>query len=409
MEAVMKYAIIIPEGAPDVPQDELEGCTPLGVAATDAIDELAARGRTGTAVLTPESLPCTDDVTLLALLGYDPRVHRCRAAGLEALAAGVDLGADDVAIRLSLVTARDGRLVHLSADGMTDAEGAALYAALEAAVTAELGEEAAGWRIVATGEHRGLLIHDGKPDPFETTPPAVMMQRPFRRHLPEGAGAPVLRAIIELSGEVFASHEVNRTRVELGELAATHVWPWGEGGRCVVPSFAERHDGLRGVMICQDALPAGIARLVGWDCIRLGRDVDERALGLKAVDALDEYDIVGVCAPTPDAASHQGDVNGKMSALTAIDRHIVAPLREWIEAYDDWRMLVAPTHSTRTGTGCHAAEPVPVLFAGARVTGVRTIPFREDTAAESDLHIEVGDELMEYFLFGSGVRRGHVT
>jgi 2,3-bisphosphoglycerate-independent phosphoglycerate mutase len=376
----MKYAVIIPEGAADAPQEELDGCTPLTVAATDAIDALAARGRTGTAALTPETLPCTDDVTLLALLGYDPREHRCGAAGLEALAADVPLGPGEVAFRLSLVNVRDGRLVHLAADGMTDAEGAALYGALATAV-AKLGPAAARWRIVPTGGHRGLLIHGGDPGPIAATPPAVMMQRPIRRHLPEGPGATMLRTIIDLSAEVLADHEVNRTRAELGELPATHAWPWGEGRAACVPSFGERYGGLRGVMVCQDALPAGIARLVGWDCIRLGSDVDERALGLKAVDALDEYDIVGVCVPSPDAASHQGDLNGKMNALTAIDRHIVAPLREWIEAYDDWRMLIAPTHRTRAASGCHDPEPVPFLFAGAHVTGVRTVPFREDTAA----------------------------
>ncbi len=52
----MKYAIIIPDGAADEPQEALGGRTPLQAAHTPAMDEIARTGVVGRANNVPKSL-----------------------------------------------------------------------------------------------------------------------------------------------------------------------------------------------------------------------------------------------------------------------------------------------------------------------------------------------------------------
>ncbi|MEE3220933.1 MAG: phosphoglycerate mutase, partial [Planctomycetota bacterium] len=53
----MKYAIVIPDGCADEPQDSLGGNTPLQAANIPAMDTIAATGIVGSANNVPLSLP----------------------------------------------------------------------------------------------------------------------------------------------------------------------------------------------------------------------------------------------------------------------------------------------------------------------------------------------------------------
>jgi 2,3-bisphosphoglycerate-independent phosphoglycerate mutase len=57
----MKYALIIPDGCADDPQESLGGKTPLQAANIPAMDAVAAAGVVGSANNTPETLPAGSD------------------------------------------------------------------------------------------------------------------------------------------------------------------------------------------------------------------------------------------------------------------------------------------------------------------------------------------------------------
>ena len=111
----MKYAIIIPDGCADEPQDSLGGKTPLQAANIPAMDAVAAAGVVGISNNTPESLPAGSDTANLSLLGYNPLTHFTGRAPLEAAAQGIQLGADDWAIRCNLVTMVDQEMKSFTA------------------------------------------------------------------------------------------------------------------------------------------------------------------------------------------------------------------------------------------------------------------------------------------------------
>src|SRR5688500_6129869 len=100
----MKYAIIIPDGCADEPQESLGGKTPLQAARLPNMDRIARMGVVGRSNNVPQPLTPASDVATLSLFGYDPLVVYTGRAPLETVAMGIQLGPNDWAIRCHLVT-----------------------------------------------------------------------------------------------------------------------------------------------------------------------------------------------------------------------------------------------------------------------------------------------------------------
>lgn len=393
----MKYAIVIPDGAADRPLDELDGLTPLAAAPTPNMDWIAAHGRCGTVRNVPRKLACGSDVAILSVIGYDPTTCYTGRAPLEAAAQGIEVDDDEWIFRCNLVTVVDGVMEDHSAGHIRSTESAALIA--------ELNRLLSGPRVrFHPGvSYRHLMTFRGDCD-VKTTPPHDILTEPIREHLPTGQGADLLRTLIDRSVQILAAHEVNTVRRDLGENPATCIWLWGQGKMPRLASFAERY-GLRGAAITAVDLVRGLATLIGWDVIEVPGatgyvDTNYAGKGAAAVAALDDHDLVFVHVEGPDEAGHNADAPGKTRSLGEIDRHIVGPLLERLRAEGDdgWRILVLPDHPTPCEVRTHTYDPVPFAVAGTRMEGVVPVPFTEETARESDLHVPRGCELMEFFL-----------
>ena len=89
----MKYAIVIPDGCADDPQQLLGGKTPLQAARKPNMDRIAQMGFVGLSNNVPASLTPASDVATLSLFGYDPLVVYTGRAPLEAAAMGIKLSA----------------------------------------------------------------------------------------------------------------------------------------------------------------------------------------------------------------------------------------------------------------------------------------------------------------------------
>ncbi|MCC6579745.1 MAG: cofactor-independent phosphoglycerate mutase [Phycisphaeraceae bacterium] len=404
----MKYVIIIPDGAADHPLAELDGRTPFEAASIPHTDELAAIGRIGTVSTTPKGFPCGSDVCSMSLLGYDPVKYHKGRAPLEAASLGIELQPSDWIFRVNLVTVIDGNMQDHSAGHISSDEGLQLLTDFAARLelpdmTLYPGVSYRNIMVDSSGRKGTARDWSG----LRTTPPHDIPGEPIRKHLPTGNPlATLLQQLISQSETFFATHEVNQTRRELGELPATHVWPWGQGQKPDMPSFESRFK-LRGAMITAVDLLAGIARFMGWDRLDVPgqtsyHDTDYAAAGRAGIDALDEYDIVCVHVEAPDEAAHAADAKTKVAAIEAIDQHIVGPIhaamKERQKEWGGYRMLLLPDHYTAVATRKHDATPPPFVVAGTRIHNVVRRPFNERNAAHADLHIGFGHELMEFFL-----------
>jgi 2,3-bisphosphoglycerate-independent phosphoglycerate mutase len=399
----MKYAIIIPDGCADEPQESLGGKTPLEAAKLPNMDAVAKAGVVGRSSNVPASLPAGSDVATLSLLGYSPMEYFTGRAPLEAAAQGIELGADDWAVRCNLVTVLDQTMRDFTADHISNEDARALLATAQE----KLGSER--WQFMPGVSYRNLLIYrgSGAPAPFSrdtrTTPPHDLTDKSVLDDYPRGPGSDLLNGMMSQSVEVFADHPTNQALVKAGKLPATNVWLWGIGRRPALKSFADVYGVQRGAMITAVDLLRGVAALVGWRRIEVPGatgylDTDYAAKGRYAIDALPETDIICVHVEATDEASHEGNTAGKVAALEAIDREIVGPLHAALKAQGDYRILISPDHPTPLRTKTHSHGFVPWAIAGSGVTADGATTYDEPTAGRSALGFAEGWQMMKFFL-----------
>jgi 2,3-bisphosphoglycerate-independent phosphoglycerate mutase len=398
----MKYAIIIPDGCADEPQEIWDGRTPLQVASTPAMDAVAAAGVVGRANNVPRHLPAGSDVANLSLLGYDPTANYSGRAPLEAAAMGIALGPQDWAIRCNLVTIEQQTMRDFTAGHITTPEAQELIAAAQASLGSEFLEFLPGV------SYRNLLIYRGseRPAPFTTetraTPPHDLTDKSVADHFPRGPGSDLLNDLMSRSMALFAEHPVNQQRRRDGRLPATNVWLWGLGKRPQLESFQQLH-GKSGKMITAVDLLRGLAALIGWQRIEVPgatgyTDTDYAAKGRFAVEALPTTDVICVHIEAPDEASHEGDAAAKVKALEEIDHHVVRPLYDALRQQGAHRILVSPDHPTPLRTKTHSHGFVPFAAAGSGISPDAQMTYDEQSASASELVFEEGWKLMKWLM-----------
>ncbi len=398
----MKYAIIIPDGCADEPQDSLAGKTPLQAADLPAMDAIATSGVIGRAHNVPAHLPPGSDVATMSLLGYDPNKNFTGRAPLEAAAQGIELADNDWAIRCNLVTIENQIMRDFTAGHITTAQARKLLNELQQTLSDD------AWEFHTGVGYRNLLLYRGgnAPAPFSaetrTTPPHDLTDTSVVDEFPRGPGSDLLCAVMDRSVELFAQHPINATRREAGHLAATNVWLWGLGKRPEFKSFAEIH-GKQAVMITAVDLLRGLAALIGWRRLEVPgatgyTDTDYAAKGRYAIEALDSTDLVCVHVEATDEASHEGDVTAKVKALEQIDQHVVGPLYQALCQHGEYRILVSPDHPTPLRTKTHSHGAVPLTMSGTGIQKDAATTYDEQSAAASTLTFDEGWKMMRFFL-----------
>lgn len=398
----MKYAIVIPDGCADEPQESLGGKSPLQAANVPHMDAIAKAGVVGRANNVPDHLPAGSDVANLSLLGYSPLEYFTGRAPLEAAAQGIHLGADDWAVRCNLVTIEDQIMKSFTAGQISSEEAKSLLKTAQQELAGE------GVEFHPGVSYRNLLVYrgSGRPAPFSmetrTTPPHDLTDNSVANDYPRGQGSDWLCDLMEQSVDLFANHPVNQKRVAEGKPPATNIWLWGLGRRPALSPFQELY-GKTGKMITAVDLLRGLATLIGWDRIEVPGatgylDTDYAAKGRYAIDALDSTDVICVHVEATDEASHEGDIEEKIKALEAIDEKIVGPLHEAIAKYGDYRMIVLPDHPTFCRTKTHSHGYVPLALCGSGIAPDQFQEYNEINAHASELSFDEGWKMMPYFL-----------
>jgi 2,3-bisphosphoglycerate-independent phosphoglycerate mutase len=391
-----KYAIIVPDGAADEPLKQLGNKTVLEVANTPNMDKISTQGRQGLVRTIPEGMEPGSDVAQMSLLGYDPRRYYTGRAPIEAVARGIKLSMEDWVFRCNLVTIADGKMADHSAGHISTEEAGKLIKELDE----QLGS--AQIRFYTGVSYRHLLVFKGLDFDVQTYPPHDHIGKAIDRILPRGKGADLLIDLMARSQQLFADHDINRVRKDLGENQVSSIWLWGQGRKAKMEHFEKRF-GLKGAAITAVDLVRGLAKLIGFDLISVPGatgfvDTNYQGKSSAAIEALKKYDIVFIHVEAPDEASHTGSIELKKKAIEQIDKYIVGPVFEALQKYQSWRILVMPDHPTPVSNMAHSDEPVPFAIAGDDVSGILHANFSEANAAKSGFRVENGCELMEYFL-----------
>lgn len=403
----MKYAIVIPDGAADEPQESLGGKTPLEAAHTPNMDRVAAMGVVARACHTPKELPAGSEIGNLSLLGYDPFENFTGRAPMEAAAQGIKLGPNDWAVRCNLVTIEDQVMRDFTADHISTEDATGLLKSAQERIASDPKYRGA-IEFVPGVSYRNLLLWRGEklPAPFSSdtrtrAPHDITDQSVIEDH-PRGPGSDVLCELMAASIDVFRNHPVNAARKAGGKGVATNVWLWGLGQAPRLQAFVDKY-GPRGAMITAVDLLRGIAALVGWDRIEVPGatgylDTDYAAKGRAGALALNKYDIVCVHVEASDEASHEGRVDEKVKAIEEVDKHVVGPLLEALQTHVDWRIMISPDHPTFLRTKVHTHGNVPVAMAGSGIAADEFTSYGDANAAKSRLAFDKGWDVMPWFI-----------
>lgn len=438
--ASVKYVILIIDGASGWPAAALGGLTSLQAAHIPNLDRLAREGTVGMADNVPNGMEPSSAVACMSVMGFDPAVFYAGRGPIEAMAMGIELVPDQVAMRCNLVTVLDGNLVSYSAGNITSEESAQLITALrdrlDEVIDGDLGRDRLQLHA-GVGFRHILTVKDGADLLVTTfTPPHDITDRPVAGSGPVGPGAGLVCDLMEWSKDVLAGHPVNEARVARGLLPATQIWLFWPGmkpGR--MPTFAESYGGRRAALTSGVDLLRGLALQTGVDCLSIpgvtdGGDNDYEAQIEGALAALDDHDVVFVHVEAPDEASHAGDVVRKLRALEQIDAlmipQVIAMQEQWAreriqthptaeepavsergctelqsEGREGIGLLVMSDHPTPVELKTHVAEPVPFVMWGPGFAANGAQAFSETEARATGFAVAPGHLLMSLFLGGS--------
>ena len=350
----------------DEPLEVLGNKTPLEVANKPGMDRLAKQGEVGLTCMVPEGMAPGSDTANLSVMGYDPKIYYTGRSPLEALSIGVDMEPTDVSLRCNIVTLseeeacyEERHVIDHSSSEISTEDAAVLLEALKEGLQRE------GYEFYVGTSYRHLLVwKNGKV--VELTPPHDILTQRIGDYLPQDA---VLRDMMKKSYDILVNHPINIKRKEEGLNPANSAWFWGAGTRPALQSFAEK-TGKRGVMISAVDLLKGIAVGSGMDNIIVegangGLHTNYTGKMQAAADALlkDNYDFVYIHVEAPDEMGHQGLVKEKVQAIENIDKLIIEPLVEQMDASgEDYRMLILPDHPTPIRIRTHSNGPIPYLL-----------------------------------------------
>jgi len=390
-----RFCVVCVDGAADEPVGGLDGRTVLEAAATPNLDALVRAGRLGMMRTIPAGLPASGDVAMLSLAGYDPRGGYTGIGPLEAAALCMRLKPREVVLRCDLVTIADGLLVDANGGDIPTEQASALMAELNT----RLSSAGAVFETVA-GSHHLLRLRDMSDAATKTLPPFQIEGEAVQRHAPRGPGAARLVELMQQAGDVLAAHDVNTVRRDLGENPANAIWLWGGGPFPRWPRFRQRF-GIGAAAVGNALFFKGIAKMVHWAYVPAPRDgaAETASLAHAALQALADHAMVVVHAGMVDEASLAGDIDAKQRAIEMIDRDLIGPLADRLGGFHRWRLLVASSLMSSVERRRHSDDAVPFCMCGAGISaGGQADRLTERAASSSDLQIEFGHELMEFFL-----------
>ena len=396
----MKVIILLGDGMSDISYSQLDNKSPLQYAATPNMDFMAQHGQVGLAHTVPDGLPPGSDVANLSVFGYDPRSCYTGRSPLEAISMGVELGPDDVAFRMNLVTLKaQGSSIYMqdfSAGHISTAESRELVATLQN----ELGN--AEIEFHAGVGYRHLMVWRGGKDGMCATPPHDITGKAILGYLPSGPGADMLINVMNHAQMALHDHPVNVKRKEQGLQPASSIWLWGHGKTPQIETYKKKF-GLSGAVISAVDLIKGIGVCAGLDIINVEGAtgyIDTNYLGKAqaALAALENHDFVYVHVEAPDEASHAGIMQHKLQAIEDLDRQVVGTVLEGVKKFDDYVILCMPDHPTPVKLMTHTSDPVPFVIYRNRAGDSNGAASYDETQAKATGLVMDGHRLLPTLL-----------
>ena len=362
----MKYLLIVPDGLTEDPWGSEK--TPLEVAHTPFLDDLAGRGIFGFVRTIPQGFHPGSEIGNMVLLGYDPSRYFTGRGPIEAASKGLKLKDDDIVFRCNLVTLYPSisgvYMLDYSAGHISDEEASEIIDTLNKYMSTE------DRYFVKGKSYRNLMVWGKKrPKSVERAELPAPHDIVGKNTVDLLKDKEILKVLTE-SQLILKDHPVNKRRREKGEREANSIWLWGQGR---MPKFKKIKDlyGIDGAVISAVDLVKGLGVLAGLEVIEVEGatgyiDTNYEGKAEAALDALKRKDFVYVHIEAPDEAGHSGDFDLKKKVIEDFDRRFLGRLMKGLSEFSDWRLLLLPDHPTPISLKTHSSQPVPFVLVDGR-------------------------------------------
>jgi 2,3-bisphosphoglycerate-independent phosphoglycerate mutase len=362
VETPSKILLVVIDGLGGLPVD---GRTELEASKIPNLDRLASQSVCGLIEpiapgITPGSGPAH-----LGLFGYDPVRYAVGRGVLEAVGVGMDLDKGDLAARGNFATI-DSRevVVDRRAGRISTDKNQELCRILQQKI--ERIEETRV--IIQSGiEHRFVVVFKGKglddgltdADPQKegkkATPSSAIRQEAKRSEA-------VVNAFVERATQLLKSHHPANTVLLRGFSKVPEI-----------PTMKELFRVDAGA-IATYPMYRGLARLVGMEILETGQTIEDEIETLTA--HFHDFTFFFFHVKEPDMRGEDGDFEGKVSSLEAIDRLIP----EFLKLKPDV-VAVTGDHSTPSTLKSHSWHPNPILLLSRYVRTDSVMRFTERECA----------------------------
>ncbi|MBU2591582.1 MAG: cofactor-independent phosphoglycerate mutase [Nitrospinota bacterium] len=390
----MKYIVLLADGMPDYPIEELGNKTPLEAAHTPNMDFMAREGSVGMVNTVPDGMSPGSDVCNLSILGYDPRKYYTGRAPFEAANMGIKLAEGDIPFRCNLVTLGNDRTVmdDFSAGHVSTEDAAGLISFLDE----RLGNEE--FKFYPGKSYRHIMVWKGGNEKLKCTPPHDISGQEIKGYLPQGGRADILNDLMNRSQGIIKEYVGTHN----GDLKANSIWLWGQGRVPVMPTMKERF-GITGSVIAAVDLMKGIGIFAGLTPIDVPGatgyvDTNYEGKAEYALNELKDKDFVYLHVESPDESGHNGSVELKVRSIEDFDRRVVGNILKGMKVFPEYRILLVSDHRTPIALRTHSAEPVPFAIYPP-LEGIEGGEcFSERVVEKSKFFVPEGHKLIELLL-----------
>ncbi|PCN51091.1 phosphonopyruvate decarboxylase [Candidatus Geothermarchaeota archaeon ex4572_27] len=401
-----RLVYVVLDGAADGPRRG----TCLEEASTPNLDEVAGRGLGGMHYPVGRGLAPESDAAVFGLIGYDHRRYYVGRGAVEALGVGLRLKEGfEVAFRGNLATLDYERGVIVDRRAGRDVSTEEARRLVRGLRMVDLDIHG-GYAKVRVGlDYRVVVVIGSRKrrlsDMVSNTDPAYVRVgrssvaaaryepkptpcRPLVDDEAAAVTAELVNRFTEVANEALRDHPVNRRRVAEGRLPANTIILRDAGMRPAgVPSVRSLY-GVRLAVVAEMPTEVGIGRLVGARVRKVeyvsGRDPPGYAKRAREVaEILGEWDVdvVYVHLKGPDVFGHDGDREGKIRSIEAIDKYFMGELLNHVDLERD-AVLVTSDHATPPEARGHTGDPVPLAIAGPGLERDEMASFCEREAME---------------------------
>lgn len=393
-----KVIVAIADGLGDRPVKELNKLSPLQFAKTPHLDEIAKKGKSGLMDPISPGIAVGTDMGHLILFGHDHRLYPGRGP-IEAAGVGLDLKEGDIALRCNFATVDETGIVVDRRAGRIRVGTSKLVEAINHTVI-----KGVEFILKEATEHRAVLVMrgEGLSDQIsDSDPKAPNDGSPYKEVLPLDDSvqaqktAAVLNEYFKVVYEKWKNHPVNLKRIEENKLPANFLITRGAGKMTNIPQLGKEMGFTCKVIAGEDTV-LGVAKMTGYhtetdDSFTGSVDTNYQLKAQKALQAIEDFDLVYVHFKATDLMGHDNDPQGKVAAIEKYDE-MVGMLKNNLP--ENTLLALCADHSTPCEKGEHSGEPVPIAIYGPGIFSDEVTQYDEVSCGKGILNRLTGNQFV---------------